>query len=88
MIHGTRDDNVPYYNALACHERAQEEGIPSDMIAYENAGHGPWRKIFKDFTNVAASIYRTISTGAEEPAGCSFEQSADWNEINFAQSLQ
>lgn len=74
MLHGTRDSTVPYYNAKAVYDKAQEEGIPSDMIAYENAGHGPWRKIFKDITDVTTSIYETISKGAEEPAGCTLLQ--------------
>jgi len=55
----------------------------------EGRGHAAWIAIFNDyFTDFTTSIYETISKGAQAPTGCTFEQSADWNEINFAQSLQ
>lgn len=48
MVHGTSDLIVPYPNAKALYDRAQEVGLKSKLITIPGAPHVPWYELFTE----------------------------------------
>jgi acetyl esterase/lipase len=40
IFHGMKDDVVPYSNALILYERLKSLGVTTELVSFENSGHG------------------------------------------------
>lgn len=58
IVHGTRDDAVPYQQSARLHQAFDSVGVPNELVTIENGGHGSYPDSEK--LHAQAEIFRFL----------------------------
>jgi len=76
IVHGTDDLTIPYVNAKAMYDRAQEVGLESYMVEIDGEEHEPWDAMLTEpyKSEFIQSIVKVLDLeNAEAPERCDLE---------------
>ncbi len=68
LLHGNKDDRVPYAQSVNFYAKLKAAGVPAEFITIENGGHGigGWTKMGSDYAvQMIAWLHKTLNQQPE-----------------------